>query len=82
MSQTAINLRSKCPVRRLSDLFVQVTNLALNTAHRGVSCHLGLTQQSCRKRCQQTLAPSLQLMRIAPAQPIHFSEKTPSPGLL
>ena len=43
------NFRSKCPVRRssgLSDLFVQLTNLALNTSHRVVSRDLGLAQRS------------------------------------
>jgi hypothetical protein len=43
------NSRSKCPVRRssgLSDLFIQLTNLALNISHRVVSRHLGLAQVS------------------------------------
>jgi hypothetical protein len=46
-SHSESKLRSKCPVRRssdLSDLRVQLTNLALNTSHRVVSRHLGLAQ--------------------------------------
>lgn len=40
------NPRSKCPVRRSFDLFVQLTDLALNTSHRVVSRHLGFSQES------------------------------------
>jgi hypothetical protein len=44
MSHAESKLRSRCPVRRSSDLLVQLTNLALNTSHRVVSRHLGLAQ--------------------------------------
>jgi hypothetical protein len=67
-THAASNSRSKCPVRRspgLSDLFVQLTNLPLNTPHRVVSRHLGLAQQLHLSRVLVRHAGSRDRERVA-----------------
>ena len=64
-SRTPFDSGPKCPVRRPSDHFVQLTDLALGTSHRIVGSNLGFSQERHLPRILVSLACTAECQRIA-----------------
>jgi hypothetical protein len=64
-SRAPFDSGSKCPVRRSSDLFIQLADLALSTPHCIVSRHLGFSQERHLSRILVRLACATECQRVA-----------------